>query len=77
MEQETIRLTRTSAGGILETSTALRVPLDRAFAFFASAENLQAITPPELRFQILTPLPIAMGPGTEIDYALRLWGVPR
>jgi ligand-binding SRPBCC domain-containing protein len=76
VEQDTIRLTPTADGEILETSTALSVPLERAFAFFGSAENLQAITPPELRFRILTPLPIAMGPGTEIDYALRLWGVP-
>jgi ligand-binding SRPBCC domain-containing protein len=76
MEQDTIRLTPTAGGGILETSTDLRVPLERAFAFFASAENLQAIPPPELRFRILTPPPVAMGPGTEIDYALRLWGMP-
>jgi ligand-binding SRPBCC domain-containing protein len=76
VEQDTIWLTPTAGGGVLETSTVLRVPLERAFAFFGSAENLQAITPPELGFRILTPLPIAMGAGTEIDYALRLWGVP-
>jgi len=76
VEQDTIRLTPTAGGGILETTTDLPVPLERAFAFFGSAENLQAITPPELGFRILTPSPIVMTPGTEIDYALRLWGLP-
>ncbi|GAO04363.1 SRPBCC family protein [Anaeromyxobacter sp. PSR-1] len=60
----------------LERSQELQRPLDEVFAFYADAANLEAITPPFLRFRVLTPAPIAMRPGARIDYALSLFGIP-
>ena len=47
-----------------------------AFAFFSNALNLEAITPPWLRFRVLAPAPIELRPGARIEYRLRLHGVP-
>ncbi len=49
---------------------------DELFEFFADAFNLEALTPPLLRFRVVTPAPIEMGVGTFIQYRLRLHGVP-
>ena len=46
------------------------------FPFFAAARNLEAITPPWLRFRVVTPEPVAMEMDALIAYRLRLHGVP-
>ena len=45
------------------------------FPFFADARNLEAITPPLLRFEVVTPGEIPMRVGTLIQYRLTLRGV--
>jgi ligand-binding SRPBCC domain-containing protein len=60
----------------LTRSQSIARPLDEVFAFFSNAAHLETITPPFLRFRIVTPLPIEMRAGTRIDYALSLWGLP-
>ena len=54
----------------------LEHPIEEVFRFFASAGNLDLLTPPWLGFNILTPLPIEMAVGTVIEYRIRLRGIP-
>jgi ligand-binding SRPBCC domain-containing protein len=51
-------------------------PRDEVFPFFADAGNLQRITPSWLHFTYVTPLPVAMRPGTLIEYQIRLGSIP-
>jgi ligand-binding SRPBCC domain-containing protein len=63
-------------GFLLESSQRLPGRREQVFEFFADAGNLERITPPTLRFHILTPRPIEMRQGTLIDYGLQIRGVP-
>ena len=61
---------------VLEREQLLPGRPEDVFPFFADARNLEAITPPLLRFEVVTPDPIEMRVGTLIQYRLRLRGVP-
>lgn len=50
--------------------------LPDVFAFFAEAGNLEEITPPWLKFRVLTAHPVEMKEGAKIAYSLRIHGVP-
>jgi ligand-binding SRPBCC domain-containing protein len=54
----------------------LPLPPAELFPFFCDAANLDALTPPWLHFQIVTPRPIEMRTGVLIDYKLRVRGLP-
>jgi ligand-binding SRPBCC domain-containing protein len=54
----------------------LQSPLDVVFPFFSDAANLEAITPPWVHFQVVTPRPVEMRVGALIDYRLRVRGFP-
>ncbi len=49
---------------------------EKTWAFFSSAENLPAITPPWLAFSIQTPKPIDIRLDTVLDYTIRWSGLP-
>lgn len=61
---------------VLERSQHLLGRPDEVFGFFADAWNLEAITPPWLRFRVVTPRPLEMRAGAHIAYRLRLHGMP-
>jgi uncharacterized protein len=60
---------------ILERTQTVPVSTEKAFAFFSEARNLEQITPPWLRFEVLR-APAELGYGSLIHYRLELYRVP-
>ena len=61
---------------LIKSSIWLPTSRDRIFRFFADPKNLQQITPSWLHFTIVRSSSPEIGPGTLLDYKLRLRGVP-
>jgi ligand-binding SRPBCC domain-containing protein len=61
---------------VLESAVHIARPIGEVFEFFSDARNLDQLTPAWLKFNVLTPDPIEMRPGTLIDYQLRIRGLP-
>ena len=61
---------------LLEREQRVNLGQAETFELYGDAFNLEAITPPLLRFRVVSPAPVVMGVGTLIEYRLRLHGVP-
>mgnify|MGYP000170673248 FL=1 len=61
---------------VLERTQVLPGLVDEVFAFFGEPRNLEAITPPFLRFRVEGMDTPELGAETHIDYSLRLHGLP-
>ena len=60
----------------LERDQIVRRPLGEVFEFFSRTGNLEQITPPWLGFRLLTPPGAEMQAGINVEYRLRLHGIP-
>jgi ligand-binding SRPBCC domain-containing protein len=61
---------------VLERIQQVPLRVEDAFAFYGSADNLEAITPPWLRFRIVDPRPQALSAGARLHYSLVLHRFP-
>jgi ligand-binding SRPBCC domain-containing protein len=59
-----------------KTSLWLPQPREKIFEFFSNPHNLDRITPPWLKFEVISPPSTVLRAGTLLDYRLRLHGIP-
>ncbi|MEZ4552499.1 MAG: hypothetical protein AB7L91_06165 [Dehalococcoidia bacterium] len=60
-----------------ETTQLIDAPIEEAWTFFSDPRNLAAITPPEMGFEITTPVPEHVYPGLFVAYRVKpLLGIP-
>ena len=65
-----------NVGYRLRAEMTINLPRAQVFNFFADAMQLERITPPLLKFTVLTPQPIKMQAGLFLDYRLRIRRIP-
>jgi ligand-binding SRPBCC domain-containing protein len=56
---------------VIKTEQLLPISLDEAWRFFATPNNLNAITPPDMKFEILSEVPAEMYEGLLITYTIK------
>lgn len=56
----------------LRMATVVRRPRAEVFAALSDANVLQQLTPPWVRYRIITPMPVEMREGAIFDYAMRI-----
>ncbi len=67
---------KTGTGFQLRSELCVSQPRSQVFDFFSDAYQLEKLTPPFLKFSVLTPAPIELQEGTLIDYKLKVHGIP-
>src|SRR5690348_17351425 len=60
----------------IQRTQTLALPITKTFDFFAAPRNLERLTPGFVHFRFLAPPPERISPGTVLEYALRIYGVP-
>jgi hypothetical protein len=71
-----LEIRRDGRGYVLESEALVHAPRARVAEFFERPENLEALTPPFLRFHVVTPPPHVMRTGLELDYHITMRGLP-
>lgn len=61
---------------VFEARQWVPMPLEKAFEFFCDERNLEKITPPQMRFQVVNKSTKELGKGTLINYRLSIRGIP-
>ena len=56
---------------VLQTIQIIQSSIERAWDFFSDPRNLSKITPPELDFTVISPLPERVHAGMMIEYRVR------